>query len=1079
MAFRRIVAELSNSANEEMPSPLEGIRPEVLVRGIGAALEAGLADDLDWLDAGAAGAALYQIAAALPPGTEQREVGRRVLARLLQAKSDAFAVMATQMARAGGKLLLSPAVFARVALLVELPIALELRDGPLAFAIASRRNLAREYVIGPSTRSLPERRLAARLLERAARDALRRAQLGDRAGLSIVGPFGSLEAVWHRLLGDREPLVFRHVAIARGLLSPLIEDGIQKIEEDFAPELSPTEWRRAAAALGGLCASRPQDALRIASRALAGGLLTRDPGAIAPYLWGLSRAAESEPEAAREMFELLPSSRPEDIADAALVLARELGSTPFVDAIREKASGAIVASVRRDGPDDGAVALRTSLVRALDRGAEDDDVPISEMLDRAILAFAEEGARAAYDRGLELLDAAQGTVDALVAIGDEGEASASALSRRTSFAVVRELDMAVLERDALMNLLRLDPREAQVRHAEQAVEVLRDRVFVWLVERELEPLGTMPHQTPHLLVHLARLKALLHLLDGQAQGRVDELEHDAIGRLRHAARSIVVCLSQSPPPMLRRAVIATFARSLDALARIGACDISDVALVAAGCLRDARDLATLAEASMDPDTRSLLGRLSPLARGSGALTSVESLADDLVKPGTARSDGLRAVLLRLHHALSAIARARSLAELVQGGEIDAALAVENACFALAQVHTGARARILDAMEDDAARAPSRALSSRLARVAAGGDPLSVEDAALLAREVGEGVPAALANVVVASLSRLPALPFTCPDPPEAPAPADERDKDVVAAELPAWIPARRALGAFYVERPLAAGGVGSVFVVTRLEDRHDPRAERFALKVPDYNANAARHLSEAQFLALFRSEASALVALPPHENLAHFVTFDLAARPKPILVMELVEGPNLERLIDTRNFDTARAIQVIDDVAKGLEAMHAAEVGHLDLKPANIVLRHGATGVLVDFGLAGRSIRLGCGSAAYAPPEVWAYQGDGATPMAVDVYAFAALAFETLTCHLLFDGETEVTLVSQHLAHDGLPPKLRAFSRDSRFTPIAELLFAALRRDPRSRISMSVLRAELARTLARVKNMAWPLLLPA
>ncbi len=110
---------------------------------------------------------------------------------------------------------------------------------------------------------------------------------------------------------------------------------------------------------------------------------------------------------------------------------------------------------------------------------------------------------------------------------------------------------------------------------------------------------------------------------------------------------------------------------------------------------------------------------------------------------------------------------------------------------------------------------------------------------------------------------------------------------------------------------------------------------------------------------------------------------------------------------------------------------------------------------------------------------MWAYQGDGATPMAVDVYAFAALAFETLTCHLLFDGETEVTLVSQHLAHDGLPPKLRAFSRDSRFTPIAELLFAALRRDPRSRISMSVLRAELARTLARVKNMAWPLLLPA
>src|SRR6185369_2975190 len=76
--------------------------------------------------------------------------------------------------------------------------------------------------------------------------------------------------------------------------------------------------------------------------------------------------------------------------------------------------------------------------------------------------------------------------------------------------------------------------------------------------------------------------------------------------------------------------------------------------------------------------------------------------------------------------------------------------------------------------------------------------------------------------------------------------------------LPDWLPSRRTLGGFYVHRQLGGGAAGTVFVVTRTEDRHDPKAERFALKVPDYDAMAARSLSEADFLQLFREEAGAL-----------------------------------------------------------------------------------------------------------------------------------------------------------------------------------------------------------------------------
>jgi serine/threonine protein kinase len=193
--------------------------------------------------------------------------------------------------------------------------------------------------------------------------------------------------------------------------------------------------------------------------------------------------------------------------------------------------------------------------------------------------------------------------------------------------------------------------------------------------------------------------------------------------------------------------------------------------------------------------------------------------------------------------------------------------------------------------------------------------------------------------------------------------------------------------------------------------------------------------------------------------------------------MELVEGPNLERLIETRTLDASRALSALGEVLEGLSAMHEEGVGHLDLKPANVVLRGGETAVLVDFGLAGRNIRLGCGSAPYAPPEVWgaAPSEARATPMAADVYQFACLAFEVLTGQLLMEGMNEVELVSAHVSHDGVPPRLRALTEDPRLVGLGETLFAALRRLPQNRIGVADLRAEWRRRTANLEKLPWPL----
>jgi eukaryotic-like serine/threonine-protein kinase len=279
-----------------------------------------------------------------------------------------------------------------------------------------------------------------------------------------------------------------------------------------------------------------------------------------------------------------------------------------------------------------------------------------------------------------------------------------------------------------------------------------------------------------------------------------------------------------------------------------------------------------------------------------------------------------------------------------------------------------------------------------------------------------------------------------------------------------------------VVRPVGSGAVGSVFLVHRIEDRHDPGAERFALKVPDYSATAARSLSESEFLKLFRDEASALMAVPPHSNLARFVTFDLAARPKPILVMELVEGTVFERILEAGVFDTPRALKVLDGVLAGLEAMHSVGVGHLDVKPSNVILRRGDEAVLVDFGLAGRHIRPGCTTGPYGAPEVWGALPEGAvaTPMMADVYAFGCLAFETLTGRVLFAADNEMAQISMHLAHDGLPAPLRDLGKKPTMASLAELIFSTLRRDPRLRPSVSELRRRLGRLAPTLVRELWP-----
>jgi serine/threonine protein kinase len=152
-------------------------------------------------------------------------------------------------------------------------------------------------------------------------------------------------------------------------------------------------------------------------------------------------------------------------------------------------------------------------------------------------------------------------------------------------------------------------------------------------------------------------------------------------------------------------------------------------------------------------------------------------------------------------------------------------------------------------------------------------------------------------------------------------------------------------------------------------------------------------------------------------------------------------------------------------------------VGHLDVKPANVILRDERTAVLVDFGLSGRNIRPGCGTLEYCAPEVLGVVPNGyhAPPAHTDIYAFACMAFETLTSRYVIDGRDETAVIAQHVEHDGWPRRLAEFSRVDGVRELAMVLARCLRRDPKIRPSVREVRRALALPAHDLESRPWPL----
>ena len=201
---------------------------------------------------------------------------------------------------------------------------------------------------------------------------------------------------------------------------------------------------------------------------------------------------------------------------------------------------------------------------------------------------------------------------------------------------------------------------------------------------------------------------------------------------------------------------------------------------------------------------------------------------------------------------------------------------------------------------------------------------------------------------------------------------------------------------------------------------------------------APDHRGDREAVAALRREGTVLRRLAHPNIVRHFREGE--HDDLPYLVMEYLEGPSIFDLIEgqpERRLGIVDAIRTAVHIGAGLYHLHQNGFLHLDLKPANLLLR-GNVPVLVDFDAARRSsletrTAKPIGTDPYMSPEQ--VRREPPSP-ASDVYGLGAVLYELLTGRWPYEDayQTSTPADGDEARYPQLgevpPPNARAFNHE-------------------------------------------------
>ena len=238
------------------------------------------------------------------------------------------------------------------------------------------------------------------------------------------------------------------------------------------------------------------------------------------------------------------------------------------------------------------------------------------------------------------------------------------------------------------------------------------------------------------------------------------------------------------------------------------------------------------------------------------------------------------------------------------------------------------------------------------------------------------------------------------------------------------------VGAWRIERPLDAGGMGVVFLARRADGNYEQQAAIKFVRGDDLSMSPARH---ADLMTRFANERRLLARLE-HPNIVRVLDGGSTAEGIPYLVMEYVDGIALTDYCDRQGLDVGARVAVFAKVCDAVQAAHRHLVVHRDLKPQNILVDATGEPRLLDFGIARVLADASAGAPeatrtllqamtpAYASPEQMRHEP---LTTASDVYSLGVVLYELLAGRRPYRLDGTSPAQSERIVCDTAPLPLR------------------------------------------------------
>ncbi len=229
----------------------------------------------------------------------------------------------------------------------------------------------------------------------------------------------------------------------------------------------------------------------------------------------------------------------------------------------------------------------------------------------------------------------------------------------------------------------------------------------------------------------------------------------------------------------------------------------------------------------------------------------------------------------------------------------------------------------------------------------------------------------------------------------------------------------RTIAGFRIIKPIGQGGMGTVYLANQVSLNREVALKLMSPQIATNPDAVERFLREARVAAAVN-----------HPNVISIIDVG-HAEGQVYMALELVTGGDAAQLTQRLGgtLPETRALELLVDCARGLQALYEARLVHRDLKPSNIFITKDGAAKLGDLGLArsengdDRLTVTGhlVGTPAFMSPEQ--ASGEDTIDIRSDIYSLGATLFALITGRQPFIGNSPVAVAAKALTQPAPDPR--------------------------------------------------------